>query len=217
MSKPFVYLIGCECSGSTFNALWNKYRFNPNVEVFSCDLKPCESSHLCPERHFTDDLLKVIEDLRRSGKSVDCLIAHPPCTYLTRAGAQLMFPNGVLNPERFALMREAVDFFRKILNSEIPHVCCENPTPMHITELPPYDEVVEPYWFGDPFTKRTCLWLKNLPELEATSPVYPYKGSYVFTCSGSTNRSRSFKGFSDAIAAQWTPERISDYFDFNLF
>lgn len=148
----------------------------------------------------------------------DLLIAHPPCTYLCNASSVRLRPHGVLNEERMAKARVAKEFFLAMLEADVPRVCVENPVPGKIHGLPPYSQIIEPYMFGDPWRKRTCLWLRNLPLLMATDIVPPQglwvgstsskrKGkSYTYTLTSNRNskhRAKTFQGIADAMAEQW--------------
>lgn len=95
----------------------------------------------------------------------DLLIAFPPCTYLTNAGSVRLRIKGEINKERMAKAVEAKAFFMKFLEADCQKICVENPTPGKIHQLPQYTQAIQPWWFGHPYTKRTCLWLKNLPPL----------------------------------------------------
>ena len=128
-------------------------------EAYSCDIQDCSGGH--PEWHIKDDTLKYLEGW-------DLIIAHPPCTYLTNCGAPSLFKGGKMNEERYKKGLEAKKFFLKLLNAPCEKICVENPTPLRIFELPPHSQVIQPYFFGDPFQKRTLLWLKNLPLLIPT-------------------------------------------------
>ena len=151
----------------------------------------------------------------------DMLIAHPPCTYLTSSGAVRLFnpDHSVKDPERFAKGIAAVDFFRIFLQADIPMIAVENPTPIKVFGLPRYSQIIEPFQFGDPWRKRTCLWLKGLPRLAATDVVEP-EGLWVGSTSArrvpnihdryrlnsirdSKKRSKTFPGIARAMAEQW--------------
>ena len=95
--------------------------------------------------------------------SWDLLIAFPPCTYLTNAGSVRLRIKGEINQERMAKAIEAKAFFMRFLEADCQRICVENPTPGKIHKLPDYTQAIQPWWFGHPYTKRTCLWLKNLP------------------------------------------------------
>jgi hypothetical protein len=138
----------------------------------------------------------------------DLLIAHPPCTYICNSGAHWLGRR----PGRVDQMREAAAFFRLLLDADVPRVCIENPTPTKKAGLPPYNQAIQPWWFGDDASKRTCLWLKNLPPLRATDPLV--KARYANqTASGQNNlgpsadrakeRSRTYPGIANAFAEQW--------------
>lgn len=149
----------------------------------------------------------------------DLLIAHPPCTYLTNAGAVRMRVNGEIQQERYAKAMEARDFFLAFYNADCDHICIENPVPLKLVNLPPYDQIIQPYWFGHPYSKRTCLWLKGLPKLTPTEMMdhhEPYvnggnknpDGTYRrFRGRGERDpkvRSKTFPGIARAMATQWS-------------
>jgi len=126
------------------------------IEAYSCDVLNCSGGY--PEWHIKGDAIKEAY----SGK-YDMIIAHPPCTYLSNAGARHLYPKGILNQDRYEKGLVAKDFFMKLLNAPIEKICIENPVQSKIFNIPKYNQVIEPYYFGDPFKKKTCLWLKNLP------------------------------------------------------
>lgn len=144
------------------------------------------------------------------------IIAFPPCTYLTAAGASLLYDhNGnVKNTERYAAGEKAAVFFRRFLEADCGRIAVENPRMLKCFGLPGYDQVIEPYMFGHPWRKRTCLWLRGLPPLMPTEWVEPaglwtgsrsLKGS-KYTLSGSRDpriRARTFPGIARAMAEQW--------------
>ena len=155
-------LIGCEES----QAVTIEFR-KLGHEAYSCDLKACTGGH--PEWHIQDDLLKVIA---RGGW--DMLIAFPPCTHLAVSGAK-----------HFDIKRKdgrqasAIKFFMDCVNAPIHKIAIENPVGIMATEYRVPDQIIQPYHFGDPFTKTTCLWLKNLPKLKATHYDAPLFGMSV--------------------------------------
>jgi hypothetical protein len=195
-------------------------------EAYSCDIIECSGGH--PEWHIQGDALKLIngnctfqtmdgQNHTIEGKW-DMIIAFPPCTYLTNAGARHLWKGGVLNHERYAKGLEGKKFFMEFFNADCPKIAIENPTPSKIYELPKHSQVIQPYQFGHPFTKRTQLWLKGLPPLEATDLVEPERtwcpsGSYsgkhaekhrgMFTKDRARNRSKTFPGIAKAMAEQW--------------
>lgn len=142
-------------------------------EAYSCDTQECSGGH--PEWHIKEDVLPLINgnkpfitmdgDLHAIVGTWDLLIAFPPCTYLTNAGSVRLRIKGEINKERMAKAVEAKAFFMKFLEADCQKICVENPTPGKIHQLPQYTQAIQPWWFGHPYTKRTCLWLKNLPPL----------------------------------------------------
>lgn len=146
-------------------------------EAYSCDTQECSGGH--PEWHIKGDVLPLINgnkpfitmdgDLHAIVGTWGLLIAFPPCTYLTNAGSVRLRIKGEINKERMAKAVEAKAFFMKFLEADCQKICVENPTPGKIHQLPQYTQAIQPWWFGHPYTKRTCLWLKNLP------PPYPYR------------------------------------------
>lgn len=142
-------------------------------EAYSCDTQECSGGH--PEWHIKGDVFPLINgnkpfitmdgDLHAIVGTWDLLIAFPPCTYLTNAGSVRLRIKGEINKERMAKAVEAKAFFMKFLEADCQKICVENPTPGKIHQLPQYTQAIQPWWFGHPYTKRTCLWLKNLPPL----------------------------------------------------
>lgn len=142
-------------------------------EAYSCDTQECSGGH--PEWHIKGDVLPLINgnkpfitmdgDLHAIVGTWDLLIAFPPCTYLTNAGSVRLRIKGEINKERMAKAVEAKAFFMKFLEADCQKICVENPTPGKIHQLPQYTQAIQPWWFGHPYTKRTCLWLKTSPPL----------------------------------------------------
>lgn len=214
-SRILNVLVACEESQSTCLAFRNL-----GHNAFSCDLQDCSGGH--PEYHILSDCLPLLNgdcSFFTSDKVYhyveghwDLIIAHPPCTYLSKAGANLLFDkfHHVYDLDRFNKGLDAASFFRKFLNCDCPYVCVENPCPLKIFNLPPASQVIQPYFFGHPYSKYTCLWLKNLPPLIYTC-IVPFYKSFVYTRSGSVKRSKSFSGISAAMAFQWSNFILSDY------
>ena len=189
-------LIACEYSGVVRDAFIAK-----GHDAISCDLLPTDS----PGPHYQGDVFDIINN------GFDLMIARPPCTYLSNAGARFLFPKGELNNDRYKLGLEAKNFFMALHNADIPMICIENPTPSKIFELPKYNQVVQPYYFSEPFKKRTCLWLKNLPELKPTKMVDCAESTKIagnwFNKGGKDrqkNRAKTFQGIANAMAEQWS-------------
>jgi hypothetical protein len=197
-------LIACEESQTVckaFRALGH--------EAFSCDIQPCSGGH--PEWHYQQDVLEVIN------MEWDLLIAHPPCTYISRAGARWMYPTaGRISEYRLNLALQAKIFFLKLLEAPIERIALENPLPLKIVGLPKESQVIQPYQYGHPYSKRTHLWLKNLPVLNPTKIVYEHQ-PYLPSNTGGAKRgqkftyrnisqkdsSKTFQGIADAMAEQW--------------
>lgn len=205
-------LVACEESQAVCKAFREK-----GHEAYSCDVQECSGGH--PEWHIKGDVLPMIngncefttvDGMKHviDGKW-DLLIAHPPCTYLSNAGARFLYPKGVLNESRLKLGLEAKDFFMKFLNADCEKICVENSTPSRVYELPKCTQVVQPWQFGHPVQKRTCLWLKNLKPLQPTMVMEERQSSKIadwFNKSGKDrqkNRAKTFSGIAQAMAEQW--------------
>ena len=150
----------------------------------------------------------------------DLIIAHPPCTYLSNAGACRLYPkSGVLNMERYEKGMQAKEFFLQFLNADCGRIAVENPVPSKVYQMPPYTQIIQPYEYGHPYTKKTCLWLKGLNELKPTNIVKPIggyvcgnseiwkrqaeKGEVVGKEKSAKHRSKTFEGIAAAMAEQW--------------
>ena len=149
------------------------------------------------------------------------LIAHPPCTYLSNAGAARLYKvidgETWINRDRFELGMDGKEFFLKFLNAKCDKVAVENPIPSGVYRMPPYTQVIQPYEHGDPYTKKTCLWLKNLPPLKPTNivePICPFINGGSKKADGTPRqrtgkvniakiRSKTFLGIANAMADQW--------------
>lgn len=190
-------LVACEESQTVCKAFRAR-----GHEAYSADLQPCSGGH--PEWHIQGDATALL------GDGWDLLIAHPPCTYLSNAGARHLYAGGELNECRYQNGLEGRRLFMKFWEAPIPKVCVENPVPSSIFHLPIYDQTVQPWHFGHPFQKRTCLWLRGLRPLVATDEVGERESSKVpgnwFNAGGverQKNRSKTFPGIAEAMAAQW--------------
>jgi hypothetical protein len=206
-----TWLIACEYSGRVRDAFLAR-----GIDAVSCDLLPTEVDG----PHIVGDVTELLQK-RWAG-----VIAHPPCTYLSKAGARWMHPTkGMVCPDRIKLAIQARDFFTEILRSNAPRIAIENPTPLRVVMLPEHTQVIQPYEFGDAYSKRTLLWLRGLPQLVPTNVVSNYtpylpsntggakRGQINSGGSAATaaDRSRTFQGIADAMASQWGPlaERIA--------
>lgn len=157
-------------------------------EAYSCDIIKPSGEH--PEWHILGDALEVInpnpdirfvtmDGVQHIVDKWDLIIAHPPCTYLSNAGACRLYPKkGQLNQERYTKGVQAKEFFMQFINANCEHIAVENPIPSRIYNLPKYTQIIQPYQFGHPYTKKTCLWLKGLPKLQPTNVVEP-QGMWV--------------------------------------
>ena len=193
-------------------------------EAYSCDIRECSGGH--PEWHIQGDVLAVLNgrcDFETAdgithnidGKW-DLIIAHPPCTYFSTAGANWLFRGGKLDEERYKKGLEMKKLFMAIYNADCEKIAIENPVVMKIWELPKHTQEIQPYQFGHPFTKKTRLWLKGLPELKPTEIVEPVakwvscgnrtnreKQNQAICKSFSNERAKTFEGVARAMAEQW--------------
>lgn len=179
-------------------------------EAYSCDIQPCSGGH--PEWHLQVDALELLK------MRWDMIIAFPPCTYLSKAGSSRLRIAGQIQQERMQKAVAAKEFFMAFYNVDCPKVAIENPIPGKIHGLPHYSQIIQPYMFGDPWMKTTCLWLKGLPILMATDIVTP-AGKWVNAgehgnkaCQDSwkikgkrsaKKRAKTFPGIARAMAEQW--------------
>lgn len=197
-------LVACEFSGIVREAFKSF-----GHDAWSCDLLPTELEG----NHIQDDVLKHLND------GWDLMIAHPPCTYLTVSGNRWMDPQYSKRfPDRHQRREEALRFFITLAEAPIEHIAIENPVGIVSTCYRKPDQYIEPYQFGHPTTKKTGLWLKNLPPLKPTKIVTPEYYTYKdgrhdsllhFNTIGlppaerSKARSRTFSGIAYAMASQW--------------
>ena len=167
-------------------------------EAYSCDIEACSGGH--PEWHIMADVLPLLNgfcffrtmDMTEhyiDGKW-DMLIAFPPCTYLSNAGACRLYPKkGQLDLKRYQAGVKAKEFFMKFLNADCPKIAVENPVSSKIFEMPPHTQEIQPYQFGHPYTKKTRLWLKGLEPLKPTDIVEAI-GPYCPAGTGRKNRDK---------------------------
>ena len=185
---------------------------NKGHEAFSCDILPCSGSH--PEWHIQDDAI-----MEAYSGNYDMMIAHPPCTYLTVTGNKWMKPEFAERfPDRKEQRLEAIAFFMMLYNSPINKIAIENPVGIMSTHFRKPDQYVHPYFFGDKHSKKTGLWLKNLPNLISTDlvepemyiykdgrkdPMWHFESMKLPADERSKYRSKTFPCFAKAIANQW--------------
>lgn len=205
-------LIACEYSGSVRDAF-----IKAGHQALSCDLLPTD----VPGPHYQGDVFDVIND------GWDLMIAHPPCTYLSVAGAWCLYKkDGTLNEKRWQQQRDALDFVKALMSANIDKIAIENPVSVISSQIRKPDQIIQPWQFGHKATKTTCLWLKNLPKLKPTEIVD--KGEFkTWVCSSTGKikrqtqwiydaackartvaerqkiRSKTFQGIANAMADQW--------------
>lgn len=203
--KTLNVLIACEESQAECMA-WRQLGHN----AFSCDIKPCRRG-TPPEWHIVGDVLPLLDgqtdfttqdNQTHHVESWHLIIAHPPCTYLCKVSSVRMRIKGVIQPERYAQMKDARAFFFRCLRANAPYVAVENPLPMALAQLPKPSFFIHPSWFGEKYTKKTLYWVRNLPPIMPTIE-YPNPTQFVYS-SRSHYRSRTFPEVAKAIAEQWS-------------
>ena len=202
-------LVACEESQEVCKA----FRMRGH-EAYSCDIVKPSGGH--PEWHILGNAIPIltggqvttmngaIHDVGRW----DLLVAHPPCTYLSNAGAGFLWKGKELQADRVMKGIQGRDLFMRFWWADIPKICIENPVPSKVFCLPAYTQIIQPDEYGHPYTKRTCLWLKGLPPLFPTDIVVPEKswvmeGPYRHNKDRAKNRSKTFAGVGRAMAEQW--------------
>ena len=191
-------LVACEYSGIVRDAFAAK-----GHDAWSCDILPTESLG----NHFQGDVLEHLD------KGWDLMIAHPPCTHLAVSGAR-WFTEG---KKPWSLQEEALNFVRKLLDAPIDKIALENPVSVISTKIRKPNQIIQPFEYGHDVTKRTCLWLKNLPNLKPTKIVKPdivlvngkkmsrmhYDSFKLPSKERSKVRSKFYTGIAEAMADQW--------------
>jgi hypothetical protein len=190
-------LIACEYSGTVRDAFRAR-----GHDAVSCDLLPTDR----PGPHYQGDVSDII------GNGWDMMIAHPPCTYLCSSGLHW----NKKRPERAAKTEEALRFVEFLMNAPIPRIAIENPIGCISTRICKPDQTIQPWQFGHPESKATCLWLKRVPALVPTNVLpLPSTGRWQNQTASGQNRlapsadrwkirSTTYQGIADAMAAQWT-------------
>lgn len=203
-------IIACEESGTVRDEFTKR-----GLDVTSCDLQPSRTKG----KHYQGSIFDILDD------GWDFMIAHPPCTFMSKAGARWMFPKaGIISPERFALAMQAKDFFMRLLDSNIKDISLENPFPLKVVGLPECTQTIQPYQFGEPFSKKTLLWLKGFPILKPTniltefSPYLPSNTggkkrgqSFMYKGISQKESSKTFPGIAKAMAEQWGDYLLNRY------
>ena len=201
-------LVACEESQAVCKAFREK-----GHEAYSCDIEPCSGGH--PEWHLQQDVLPLLKE------KWDMIIAFPPCTYLTVTG------NRWFNIDRYgekAIQRhkdrkDAIDFFMTFANADCEKIAIENPVGIMSSEWRKPNQIINPWQFGDAFEKKTCLWLKGLPELKPTNiveipprkrfdsgksmPSWYAEAWHLPKEERAKLRSKTFPGIARAMAEQW--------------
>jgi hypothetical protein len=189
-------LVACEESQAVTIELRKK-----GHEAFSCDILPCSGKH--PEWHIQGDVLEQLD------KGWDMMIAFPPCTHLAVSGAAWFEEK-----RKDGRQQSGIDFFMKMINAPIDKIAVENPVSIMSTKYRKPDQIIQPYMFGHPERKATCLWLKNLPPLKETNNVkeemlllpknQQQRVHYLPpTADRSVLRSKTFLGIAEGMANQW--------------
>ena len=177
-------LVACEYSGTVRDAFIAR-----GHDAMSCDLLPTEK----PGPHYQGDVFDII------GDGWDLMIAHPPCTHLAVSGARWW-------KDKLNEQAEALWFVAQLMGAPIPRIAIENPVSKISTAIRKPDQIVQPWQFGHGETKATCLWLKGLPKLVPTK-VVPGREARIHKMSPGPDRwkerSRTYQGIADAMAAQW--------------
>lgn len=177
-------LVACEFSGIVRDAFNKK-----GHQAVSCDLLESESEGL----HYQGSVIDIL------GDGWDLMIAHPPCTYLAVSGARWF-------KDRIPQQKDALAFVQKLMNAPIALICIENPVSIISTHIQKPTQIIQPWMFGHGETKKTCLWLKNLPLLHAEK-IVDGRDNRIHKMPPSKDRwrerSKTYQGIADAMASQW--------------
>lgn len=179
-------LVACEYSGRVRDAFLKMGHF-----AMSCDLLPTEA----PGLHYQGDVFDIID------QDWDLMICHPPCTHLAVSGARHFAAK-----RESGVQQQALEFVRRLLDAPIKRIALENPISIISSAVRKPDQIIQPWQFGHGETKATCLWLKNLPLLTPTN-IVKGREQRVHRMAPSPDRwkerSRTYQGIADAMAAQW--------------
>jgi len=190
-------LVGCEYSGKVRQAFRDI-----GHDAWSCDLLPPDDNS---KYHIQGDVVTLLND------GWDLAVFHPPCTYLSVSGMHWT-TRGLRDPQ---LTEDALIFVQTLLNAPIPKIALENPVSVISSRIRKPDQIIQPWWFGDNASKKTCLWLKNLPPLQPTNMLNGDNKTRRAnqTASGQNKlapskdrwkkRSETYQGIANAMAAQW--------------
>lgn len=198
-------LVACEYSGVVRDAFRKL-----GHDAWSCDILPCESD---PAFHYQCDVLTLLD------KGWDMMIAHPPCTHLAVSGSKYF-----KQKQSDGRQQQAIDFFMSLANAPIKRIAVENPVCVMSSKWRKPDQIIQPFMFGHPESKKTCLWLNNLPKLIPTNhlPLPESRRWANQTADGQNKlmidgkwigfndprtahaRSKTYQGIADAMAKQWS-------------
>ena len=187
-------LVACEFTGTVRRAFREL-----GHDAWSCDLLDCEDGG----EHIYGDVRQVL------GAGWDLMIAHPPCTHLAVSGARHFHRKQVEQAE-------ALEFVRTLMDAPIPRIALENPVSVISSRIRKPDQIIQPYQFGHPESKKTCLWLKGLNPLQPTA-VMQMRGRWENQTPSGQNklgpspdrwkiRSKTYPGIAHAMATQWGVE-----------
>lgn len=189
-------LVACEYSGRVRDAFTKLGHF-----AMSCDLLPSDA----PGLHYRGDVTDILD------QGWDLMIAHPPCTYLSVSGMHWT-TRGLRDPQ---LTEDALAFVQLLMDAPIARIAIENPISVISSRIRKPDQIIQPWWFGHDASKKTCLWLKDLPMLKPTDKLLGDDQTRRAnqTASGQNKlppskdrwkiRSETYQGIADAMAAQW--------------
>ena len=198
-------LVACEESQTVCKAFRER-----GHEAYSCDILPCSGGH--PEWHLQGDVVPILSE------KWDMIIAFPPCTFISNAGACRLYPTkGNIDKVRYEKGLLAKEFFLTIFAAACPKIAIENPVSSKVFNMPKHSQELQPFHFGHPYTKKTRLWLKGLKPLipsDIVTPIGPYvpagtgrkdRSKYGSAKRGedAKNRSKTFPGVARAMAQQW--------------
>ena len=198
-------------------------------EAYSCDIEPCSGGH--PEWHVMGDVLPLLNghceietmdgQKHRIEGRWDMILAFPPCTKTSNAGARHLWKGGRLNIKRYYEGLCGKALFQAIWAADCERVVIENPVSSRIYEYPTPSQTIQPYEYGHPYSKKTLLWERGVEKLKPTKivevkaswcPSGSYAGKHaerhrgMFTKDRAKNRSKTFEGVAEAMAEQWGKE-----------
>ena len=208
-------LIACEYSGIVRDAFIKK-----GHDAYSCDLLPSEGDPLNNHRHLQFDVNYAVDFSQQWIEDWDCIIAFPPCTFLCNSGSRWLHDDRY--PNRQQDQKDAIELVKRIWNYPCKYICIENPIGVLSSKFQKPSQYIQPYEYGHDASKRTCLWLKGLPNLVPTSNMTKEDVTYVTLKNGKRFskweyniacmphdqrgklRSKFWTGIAEAMADQWT-------------